>query len=211
MHDMRSVLLPVHSNPQPHPNILSGGDCAYCCLSGIMNTTVLEAYEYVDRYRLISNGTMEKERRSLSNSCMRKLAEVWNKSQTSQVTPKLDAKELCGNIWECKQPWGAPSWEMTGSWSDKVYEILKKDYTLMASIDFEGRGPRFKDRETNHAVLIIGLKDVMRRIDDNCSAIDTILTISCSVRGMWTCEVSEFLFKYGGFNSVPFILKASEL
>lgn len=210
MHDVRSILLPVSSNQQPHPGILAGGDCAYCCLSGIMNTTVLEAYEYVDKLRLTSDA-MEKERRSLSNICMRKIAEVWNKSQTSQVTPKLDAKELCHDIWECKQPWGAPSWEMSHVWAKKVYEILKNDYTLMASIDFEGRGPRFKDRETNHAVLIIGLKDVMRRIDDNCSAIDTILTISCSVRGIWTCEISEFLFKYGGFNSVPFILKASEL
>lgn len=211
MYNMRSMLLPAISSQQPHPNILSGGDCAYCCLAGIMRTDVIEAYEYVDRFRSASNGSMEKERRSLSNSCMRKIAEVWNKSQTSQVTPKLDAKELCQKMWECKQPWGAPSWEMTGAWSDKVYEILKKDYALMASIDFEGKGPRFKDRETNHAVLIIGLKDVYRRIDDHCSAIDTILTISCSVRGIWTCEVSEFLFKYGGFNSVPFILKASEL
>jgi hypothetical protein len=203
---MRSVLLPACSHPQPNPKFLPDGDCGYCCLAGIMNSSVNEAYEYVDKIRP-TRTDMSKTRDAMSNLTMRAIADVWNTSQTTLKLEGLDARKLCVDIWECKQSWGTPSWEMSNVWANKIYEILKNDYALMASIDFRGRGPRFKDRETDHAVLIIGLKDIKTRINEIAVRIDIIITISCSVRGIWECEVDEFLFKYGGFNAIPFILK----
>jgi len=215
MSDHPLVQLPTRSTPQPSPGILPGGDCAYCCLSGIMGISVLEAYEHVDKLRKEEGQTrLGKDRNSLSNHCFSIVAEYWNEEIRSdrryrQAAEIFAVPELM-NVHPMRQMYGAPSWEMSSTWFESVYATLDRKYVLMASIDFEGKGPRKHScGGTNHAVLIVGAYTKLRAHEKVPGAyhVDQMLQISCSVRGLWEIETYDFLFDYGGFNCVPFLLR----
>jgi len=206
------VILSTRAVPQPKPNILPGGDCGLCCLAGIMGTTVDAAYDYVTKPGA--------PREALYSTRMRDVARVWNAEQgVSDALPLFGTNALrawAGRVLPAeaadfdwwpppeKQAWGTPSWAQSPLWFAAVSWCLQNNYVLMTSIDHHGKGPSLSG-DTNHAVLIVGAEEIAEPCSiPDATRIVPLVSISCSVRGLWRLPVQQFLFDYGGFHCHPF-------
>lgn len=193
---MRSASLFIQPLPLPSPSIMPIGDSGYCCLASIMNTSVEEAYHYVDLVRLHRND-VDQHRGPLTPILLRILAIVWNKTKLSKdldadLSEQIIFTEI-SKLWD-DIPKEEVQWPINPT--NNIYRALKNNYALMTMIDKDGKNKGFSNLK--HAVLITGLNDT----EDG----KTMLTVSCSIHGTWQCSSDEFLSDYGGFDIVPFLV-----
>ncbi|CAK0752584.1 hypothetical protein CCP1ISM_470001 [Azospirillaceae bacterium] len=179
---------------------MSTGDSGYCCLAGIMKSTVEEVYDYVDLVRL-HREDVDQNRGPLNAIMLRLLAVIWNKSRKSEVTGVDLSEQIIftdiSKLWDDIPKDKVVQWPIRPSTLlDSVYRALNNNYALVVAIDEKGNNIDFNNLD--HMVMIIGLADT----PDG----KTTLTLSCSIHGVWKCDADEFLSKHGGFDVIPFLV-----
>ncbi len=171
----------------PHHGINPAGDCGPCCLAGITGIPVQEIY---DKYLGRVDGTSYSD---IYEACWKlKVDGKINHVHTELpiIKKRPDAEY---------QVFGNPSWENFREWSKHVHHLLQRGYVGMAQVhkDGDSMGDRKHQWYTNHWVLIKGID-----YDENASAVDLAVHISCSSLGEYSKKPLEFLMNYGGYNPI---------
>lgn len=170
-----------------HAGLNSGGDCGPACLSGIVGLPVAEIYKnYFNRIDGVCYGDMYA-------ACWKLYAEGKLRWVTNQLPKnnKIPDPEY--------MVFGNPSWENFWEFSRHAHQQLSYGNVGIASVNMNGEafGDRKHQLSTNHWVLIKGID-----YNEEMTASELLIHISCPTHGEYTKGVFEFLMNYGGYNSI---------
>lgn len=198
----KEIVLPRRAIPQPSPHVVPGGDCGGCCIAGVLDVSIVRAYDLQDK------DTRPKDARdkpvpfgwcemvyALQNA-------GWGWSHL--VDSVIDEVP----IWPCwrnKHTWGMglPGWSMNLPWWMYVRMALLAGYYGVCQVSLDGKGPLAM---SDHWVLICGARqvEVPHPTMKGASRVDLEILVSCSARhpqGEWRDSL-KFLQECGGFNII---------
>lgn len=194
MKSLGEKVLPLRSARQPAPAINKGGDCGFCCVAGILQISVGEAYQFFPKKEEDGSGN-----RGLSWYGMREL--LWSLVTEHQ---KLDRIIDRVPFWMASS--GLRQFDMhcdNLAWFAYARMAIDAGYYGLASIRHDGTGPLV---DSDHWVLFCGARE--RREPhptvQNASVIKQEILASCSATcpaGKWV-EPREYLRRHGGFNAL---------
>lgn len=181
------VVLPRRVVPQPTPNIHPGGDCGWCCLAGVMQITVQEAYDRFEHDPREGIGWYEMRQMLLKGEHA-----GWFDRVITDVP-----------VWPDAMPPAKWAYGMSVSpleWFNYVRMALDAGYYGFASVDSQK-----KREEPDHFVLIVGAREryVPHKTMKMAKTVELELLISCSSRATpdeeWV-SVHNLLDQRGGYN-----------
>jgi hypothetical protein len=186
------VVLPLRVVPQPQPSLNPGGDCSACVIAGILGLRVEDVYEDLGR------GAP----RGLTYYCRRELLE---RAKSRGLIDRLVlAVPLWPNSMDGYLAFGHQGHLFCTEWFDYMRMALDAGYYGIASVQFEKTGAgTAMPPETNHAVLICGVRERRVPLSQGACRTDNEVLVSCSSKSSpdleWV-EVQEFLAQRGGYN-----------
>ena len=178
--------------PQSSGYVLAGGDCGYCCLAGILETSIQEAYVIVETR--MPGGDWEQR----ASMC----AWRWQFFLRSLGLPSKEfrPKHRYYKTGALPLPWD------NMNWIDGVRDHLIAGRILVASIRFNRSPPAPPNQcgDTNHNVLITGYRERWVR-HPTVAATSQVkeVQIACSVRGTYWIPWDDLLYWHGGYPAFP--------
>lgn len=162
----------------PHAGINPDGDCGPACLAGIMGKSIREIY---DLFGQVKNGLSY-------DHCIKFLFRnhIWYENHLPS-DPYIDENPEWFN-------YGKPSHHNFIRWFDLSKRRLNAGLVGMAQVNARGKA-NIEDFQ-DHWVLIYGFK----QLSDN--AVDKIILVSCPTKGEFEVDAKDFLWKYGGYNTI---------
>lgn len=198
---MLDVVLPRRVTPQPLPQIVEGGDCGPCVLSGLTGLGVQEVYDFLRTHG--NHEIQDAIKRGLSRYSMRiaiGLLRTWRIIEDYIDHVPVFLVPAGAAIW------GHPSWQNSHAWFVHIRTAMMAGYYPVCAVAYERNGPMvFGD----HWVLLCGARE--KRIECQLSTggastriIPEVLVSNSSVKAEseeWV-EATEFLKRWGGFNAL---------
>lgn len=178
--------------PQPIPMVHNGGDCGPCVLGGIFGLSVQQCYEQFKEF---------KEQTALSWLGMyyavhRAMAEGFALHVISDV-PTWDRPQSM-------MLFGCPSWNWNLQWFRYITMALQAGYYGIAAVAHDKTGPISRN-PGDHWVMVCGARCYLTPIREGCCSVESEIFISNSstqaASEEWV-KVSEFLEKWGGYNTL---------
>lgn len=179
------TVLPRRAVPQPHPMINARGDCAACCLAGVLGWSDIRRV-----YDEIQGG----EVRAPSWPCVR--TNLWTAYSKDLVDRIIDTVPIWPEI-PAQMHRGMPATASALEWFAYVRMAVEAGYYGLAEIAFS----RSSTDPTDHEVLICGARERREPRSEGCSVVIQEILVSCSASspdGRWVA-VREFL-RWGGYN-----------
>lgn len=177
------AVLPRRAVPQPHPMLNPRGDCAACCMAGMLGWSDIGRV-YAD----LQGG----EVRAPSWEITRR--NLWNAYSRGLVDRIVDTVP----IWPehpSQMQRGMPAIASSLEWFNYVRMAVEAGYYGLAEVAFSKQ----PTDPTDHEVLICGAREIR---PEGCGAVKTEVLVSCSAshpEGRWV-EVRDFLRNWGGYN-----------
>mgnify|MGYP001469470245 CR=1 FL=1 len=178
----------VHVVPQISPKVLSGGDCGYCCLAGLLGVSVPVAYE-------ITESRMPKGFEGRASMC----AWRWRFLLQSFGLP---GEEYRPKHYYYKSGAIPMHWD-NRNWIDGVRDVVAAGDVLVASVRFN-RGappPPHTPGDSDHNVLITGYKQhwLPHPTMAGAASQSREVLISCSAKGESWIPWDELLYWHGAY------------
>ncbi len=191
--------------PQPHPYIVSGGDCGGCCLTGLLNfppEKIREIYEMAWENQddgKINSFSMVSMQRALDNFMYRqKLIEIW-------IDDYVLPTAYVSTTWGMPTPWGYPGYKLEMEWTQRLRTYLEAGYVGLAEVLFSGESNitnEYKHKDTNHWILLTGARSIFISNEFGGGHWERQIRMSCSVKGNVWLKAKQFLMRYGGFKTL---------
>jgi len=185
---------------------VSGGDCGACCLAGLLNTGVLEAYElhesgYYGRGPLDLNPAKEIPKQSSFSyhSMDRTLTHLFYEGTLDRYINDPPIWLINQNI-EMNGAWGASSLLMASAFINYCLAMFDAGYYGIAQVNLQGDGP-YSRGGTNHWVMLCGARRRRYQEGDRTFIAEEVLVGDSAwsqPRERWI-GWREFLEKHGGF------------
>lgn len=187
---------------QPKPNKNPQGDCFACALTAALSFLFPENppnYESVWNYFMQKYYNSDKEGLYISWCGMKKALEKakYEAGYSLDITydivrPEFENEEY-SHAWFRKIPFVEYTRRLEG-W-------LRSGWVAFSEIDMHGNGPYTPEgrfNETNHYVILDGIKEVWEPFDDGEGAMhNTYIHVVCSVNGVYWIKTRDLLIKHG--------------
>lgn len=163
-------------NALSHAGIIKEGDCGACCLGAILGKTVKEIYDFFPEPR---------------NIAYHDVITVLQKSGTEYFNhfPILKFHDMRPDWFH----FGFPGHHNWIAWFDQAESFVNAGKIGMAHVNLQGRANT--EDYVDHWVLIQVEKH-------GSNAIDKIVNVSCPTKGNYNVVAKDFLWKYGGYNTI---------
>lgn len=162
----------------PHANINPQGDCAPACIAGISGKTIQDIYKL--------NGRID----GLAYSDVIRVLNLLG-LEYENFLPSYKMHSDNPEYFE----FGMPSHRNFNAWWELSVNRMQQGMVGLAKVHPNGLA-NIEDY-TNHFVIICGLEKRQEH-----SAKDLSVMISCPTKGEYEVPVKDFLWKYGGYNSI---------
>jgi hypothetical protein len=178
------TVLPRRAVRQPRPMLNPRGDCAACCLAGVLGWSDVGRV-YAEIQGEVRAPSWEITRRNL-----------WTAYSRGLVDRIIDTVPIWPEYASQMQR-GMPAVASASEWFGYVRMAVEAGYYGLAEIAFS----KSPTDPTDHEVLICGAREIRVPAGDGCSVRRDEILVSCSAShpdGQWV-DVREFL-RWGGYN-----------
>lgn len=188
------IVLPRRVVPQPTPPIVPGGDCGACVLAGVLGLSVAEVYARL-------RGKTE----SIYFGEMGRILRVCDSQELADGAIDEPAFWLPFNGDAGMYSFGIQARDCVRGWVNYLRMALTAGYYGIAHVDFNRDVASKRGRETNHWVLLAGLRARWAphaTVAGARTLVEEVL-VSCSARSSpdeeWV-DVHDFLRERGGLD-----------
>lgn len=196
---LTEIVLKRRAVKQPMPKLFNGGDCGACCIAGVFNIAVQEAYELQDKDERPKDA--KEKPYPFSWWGMRFALHAWEKGYSDGVLDDVPIWPWCET--QMSLGHGIKSWYQNIPWFHYVRMGLLGGFYGVAQVDYNSRGPLFSH---DHWVLICGAREreSPHETVKGAHKLNQEILISCSSKnpqGYWK-DTRDFLRDDGGYNVI---------
>lgn len=181
------VILPRRAVRQPRPSFVPGGDCAACCLAGVLGLPVRVVYERI----------YEKA----EPPSYHEVTQILYRAERAGLVERFvdDVPMWPFQLYSGQATWGAPAWAQNLSWWRYLRLALDGGYYGLAEVTYDRKGPF---QAPDHYVVLCGVRELWPEPGTGGGPIHAQVLVSCSAscpEGEWV-EVLDLLKHRGGFS-----------
>lgn len=177
------LVLPRRVTPQPTPNFNGGGDCVACSVAGAVGMPVEQVYEIAKESATSRHPWPAEGHRALDDEDV--IQVLWRAKRLGLVERWIESIPIWpwetwpGMARKCTT-FGLPGHRQYRGWLDYIRMAQEAGYYALGGVDSARQGPY--PGESDHWVMLCGVRQVWEFGDDGCGSGHDEVLISCSSR-----------------------------